>query len=102
MFSFRSPWVYQGCGVRAAPNRLGFAYTGSLSHRIYFPRFRAARQRSPQTETRRARSAAAKREPEIEAIITDLQPAGTRVGDHLRHQEHKGQNSTGCSEMSAA
>ena len=50
---------------------------------------RAARRRARKTETQRARRAAAKRDPEIEALTADLQATASRLGEHLRRQEQK-------------
>ena len=50
---------------------------------------RAARRRARKRETQRARRAAAKGDPEIEAITADLRATAARLEQHLRRQQQQ-------------
>ena len=56
---------------------------------LYCSDCRAARRRARKRETQRARRAAARQDPEIEALTSDLQATASRLREHLGRQKRK-------------
>ena len=56
---------------------------------LYCQDCRITRRRARKTETQRARRAAARRDPEIETLISDVRSTAKRLGEHLRRQEQR-------------
>jgi len=75
-----------------SPNRpecLGCGLGTRVGRSFFCEDCRAARRRARKTETQRARRAAAKRDPEIEALTSDLQVTASRLREHLERQAQK-------------